>query len=193
MRADAGIVDDGTPFVPHGRSHEPIVAQRRAGSEISGRASDGQIAQASWPGTTPAGKVSKDIISLADPHATFAELAGAKLPDGMKFDGHSFAPQLLGKRGQPREWAYVQLGPRWFVRESGFKLNEQGELFDMRDAPFVEKLIATDADTDSSKAARARLTAVLAELNPAAGKTDRGGGNANKAAKKAKQRAKTAT
>jgi len=127
---------------------------------------------ASWPGTTPAGKVCKDILSFADPHATFVDLAGAKLPEGMKFDGRSFAPQLRGQPGQPREWAYVQLGNKWFVRNPGFKMNEQAGLFDMRDAPFVEKPVAAAADTAASKAARQRLTAVLAELNPAAGKTD---------------------
>ena len=172
-------------------------------SQIGGRMINGKKASmleggsrvpfiASWPGTTPAGRVSKDILSFADPHATFVELTGAKLPDDMKFDGRSFAPQLLGKTGQPRESAYVQLGQRWFVREPGFKLNEQAELFDMADAPFVEKLIAKDADTESSKAARTRLTTVLDELNPAAGKTDQGGGNANKAAKRARKKAKAA-
>jgi len=67
---------------------------------------------ASWPGVTSAGKVSKDIVSFADPHATFLELAGVKPPKGMKFDGCSFAPQLLGKKGTPRKWAYVQLGEK---------------------------------------------------------------------------------
>ena len=127
---------------------------------------------ASWPGVTPAGAVSKDMVSFADPHATFVELAGAKLPEGMKFDGRSFAPQLRGEKGTPREWAYVQLNAKWFVREAGFKMNEAAELFDMSDAPFVEKPIAADADTEASKAARQRLSAVLAELNPTGGKTD---------------------
>jgi arylsulfatase A len=141
---------------------------------------------ASWPGTTPAGKVCKDIISFADPHATFVELAGAKLPEGTKFDGRSFLPQLRGQPGQPREWAYVQLGNKWFVRNAGFKLNQAGELFDMSDAPFVEKPMAAATDTDASKAARQRLTAVLAELNPAAGKTD-GGNGVKPARRKAKR------
>ena len=127
---------------------------------------------ASWPGVTPAGAVSKDMVSFADPHATFVELAGVKLPEGMKFDGRSFAPQLRGEKGTPREWAYVQLNAKWFVREAGFKMNEAAELFDMSDAPFVEKPIAADADTEASKAARQRLSAVLAELNPTGGKTD---------------------
>jgi arylsulfatase A len=141
---------------------------------------------ASWPGTTPAGKVSKDIVSFADPHATFLDLAGVKPPEGFKLDGRSFAPQLRGEKGTPREWAYVQLGARWFVRESGWKMNERGELFDMSDAPFVEKFVAAAADTDASKAARQRLAAVLADLKPAAGKTDEGGRGKNAERKRKK-------
>lgn len=131
---------------------------------------------ASWPGVTPKGAVSKDMVSFADPLATFVELAGAKLPEGMKFDSRSLAPQLRGEKGTPREWVYVQLNAKWFVREPGFKMNEAAELFEMSDAPFVEKLIAAAEDTEASKAARQRLTAILAailaELNPAAGKRD---------------------
>ncbi|MCX6878235.1 MAG: sulfatase-like hydrolase/transferase [Verrucomicrobia bacterium] len=146
---------------------------------------------ASWPGTTPAGKVCKDIVSFADPHATLAELAGAKLPEGMKFDGRSFAPQLRGVPGQPREWAYVQLGNKWFVRNAGFKMDQQGELFDMSDAPFVEKPVAAAADTEATKSGRQRLAAILSELNPAAGKTDAGGGTKPKQAAKAKRKLQT--
>jgi hypothetical protein len=51
-------------------------------------------------------------------------------------------------------------------------MNEAGELFDMSDAPFVEKPVAPEADTEQSKVARQRLSAVLAELSPETGKTD---------------------
>ncbi len=144
---------------------------------------------ASWPGTTPAGKVSQDIISFADPYASFAELAGAPLPEGVKIDGHSFAPQLRGEPGTPREWAYVQLGNRWFVREAGFKMNEQRDLFDMSDAPFTEKLIVPANDTPDSNAARTRLTTVLDELGPATGKTDSATGKQRKNAAKGRKQA----
>jgi arylsulfatase A len=130
---------------------------------------------ANWPGVTPAGAVAKDLISFADPYATFAELAGAKLPEAVKVDGQSFAPQLRGETGTPRDVAYVQLGPHWFVRDAGFKLNEKGDLFDLSDAPFVEKLIPANSDTDATKAERQRLAAALASLNPAAGKVDSDG------------------
>jgi arylsulfatase A len=135
---------------------------------------------ANWPGVTPAGKVLNDIVSFTDPYATFAELAGAELPENIKIDGKSFAAQLRGETGSPREIAYVQLGAHWFVRNAGFKLNEKGELFDLSDAPFVEKLIAANSDTEASKAARQRLTAALTELNPAGGKTDADGAGGNR-------------
>lgn len=127
---------------------------------------------ASWPGVTPAGRVNEDIVSFADMLPTFVDLGGGTLPADFPYDGHSFAPQIKGQPGTPRDWAYVQLGSKWFVREKGFKMNQAHELFDMSDAPFVEKPIAPAADTDASKAARTRLTDVLAQLNPAAGKGD---------------------
>lgn len=127
---------------------------------------------ASWPGVTPAGAVSKDIISFADMLPTFVELGGGTLPSGFKYDGVSFAPQLRGQPGTPRSYAYVQLGSNWFVREPGWKMNQSGELFEMSDAPFVEKPVAPAADTPASKAARTRLAAILAELNPGGGKID---------------------
>ena len=148
---------------------------------------------ASWPGTTSAGAVSTDIISFADLHTTFCDLGGATLPTGFKYDGITFAPQLRGEKGTPRQWAYVQLGAHWFVREQSWKMNEKAELFDMSDAPFVEKPVAATADTDASKSARERLTKVLADLNPAAGKTagpDEGDGKRKKKMGKGKGKAK---
>jgi arylsulfatase A-like enzyme len=135
---------------------------------------------ANWPGVTPAGKVSPDMVSFADQLPTFAELGGAKLPEGVKIDGQSLAPQLRGQPGHPREWAYAQLGQRWFVREPGWKMNQKGELFDMSDAPFVEKFVAPEDDTEPSKAARTRLAGVLAGLNPGGEKRDPAGERLNK-------------
>ena len=124
----------------------------------------------SWKGTTPEGKVLKDLVDFSDFLPTFAELAGAKLPEGIIFDGHSFAPQLRGEQGNPREWIFVQLGNRWYVRDMGWKLNESGELYDMSDAPFEEKLVPVEGQSPEAAAARARLQAVLSSLNPAGGK-----------------------
>ena len=142
---------------------------------------------ANWKGTTPAGKVCPDLVDFSDFHATFAELAGAARPKSLVFDGHSFAPQLRGQAGQPREWVFVQLQSEWFVRNASWKLTGQGDLFDMSDAPFAEKLVPVGGDTQISKAARQQLSAVLAQLKPTgaprSGKTSKKGA-AKKAAEK---------
>jgi arylsulfatase A len=127
---------------------------------------------ANWKGVAPTGKVVKDLIDFSDLYPTFAEVAGARLPKELKFDGHSFAPQLRGEPGKPREWVYVQLGHKWYVRSPGWKLTDGGELFDMRDAPFVEKLVA-DAKNPEASTARRRLHQVLDALAPARGKVEK--------------------
>lgn len=126
---------------------------------------------ASWKGAAPEGRAIRDLVDFSDFVPTFAELAGAKMPEGFVFDGRSFAPQLRGQSGNPREWVFVQLGRNWYARDDGWKLNQSGELFDLKDAPFVEKLVAPDAQDPKANEARQRLTGVLAQLNPAGGKT----------------------
>jgi arylsulfatase A len=139
---------------------------------------------ASWKGTTPEGKVIKDMVDFSDFYTTFADLAGAKLPEGVTVDGRSFAPQLRGQAGKPREWIFVELGRRWYVAERGWKLNQAGELYDMKDAPFEEKLVPADTQNAEAIAARKRLQAVLDQLNPAGGKTVQPDEEKPKAAKK---------
>jgi arylsulfatase A len=116
-----------------------------------------------WLGTTPAGQVKKDLIDFSDFFPTFAELGGAKLPAGVTIDGHSFAPQISGKKGTPRDWIYVELNGKSYARNAGFKLTNRGELFDMSDAPFKEIPIAAKTTNAAATAARATLQKVLDE------------------------------
>ncbi len=142
---------------------------------------------ANWKGVTPAGKVLNDLVDFSDFFTTFAELGGAQLPEGVTLDGHSFAAQLRGEKGAPRDWVYVQLGAKWYVREQGFKLTQSGELFDMNEAPFVEKAVAFDSKDEAATAARARLQAVLDKLSPSTGKTTPPDEKKGKAGKKKKK------
>ena len=146
---------------------------------------------ANWPGTVPAGKVLEDLVDFSDYLPTFAELSGAKLPASVPIDGRSFAPQLLGKKGNPRDWIFVELGRHWYAREANWKLHENGELFDMHGAPFEEKLISVEAQNTEAKEARKRLQVVLDQLNPAGGKRDPGDGSGrHDKAKKTKKKNK---
>ena len=139
------------------------------GSMLEGGARVPLIAH--WKGVAPAGRVLKDLVDFSDLLPTFAEVVGTKLPQGVTIDGRSFAAQLRGQKGNPREWIYVQLGRRWYVRDDGWKLNQAGELSDMKDAPFVERLVPADSKDGAALTARQRLQAVLDQLNPAGGKT----------------------
>ncbi len=131
----------------------------------------------SWPGITPEGKVTSDLISSADFLPTFAEIAGAKLPENRIIDGQSFNAQIRGEKGNPREWVYIQLANKWYVREAGWKLNQMGELYDMSKAPFEEIPVLNENISQDAKAARVRLQAALNQLNPAGGIPDTGDGS----------------
>ena len=138
---------------------------------------------ANWPGKIASGVMSDQLIDGSDFLPTFAELAGAKLPTKNVIDGHSFAPQLLGKKGKEREWIFVELGNKWYARNKEWKLNREGELFNMTNAPFEENLITADQKNAQSEAAQKSLQIVLDKLAPQNGILDTGNGNGRHANK----------
>ena len=132
---------------------------------------------ANWPGVIEGGKVNDLLIDSSDILPTFADLAGAKLPTNKVIDGHSFLPQLMGKKGNPREWIFIELGNKWYVREAKWKLNREGELFDMSNTPFEEKLVTDIATNNEAASAKKRLQKALEELSPEKGILDDAGGS----------------
>lgn len=123
----------------------------------------------SWPGHTPAGTTCKDLIDFSDFFATFAELGGAQLPEGVKLDSHSFAAQIKGEKGTPREWAYVELNGNSYARDARYKLTNHGELFDLIDAPFKEVPVPADTAIEGAITSRKTLQAILDEHTAAPG------------------------
>ena len=118
---------------------------------------------ANMPGTVPAGKVSDDLVDFSDMMPTIAELTGASLPEGEVLDGVSFAPQLLGEKGTPREWIYCynepipsqESEPAIFVRDQRWKLYNDGRLFDISNDVLEQNPILGDSP------AREKLQAAL--------------------------------
>jgi len=151
---------------------------------------------ANWPGKIAAGKVNNELVDASDLLPTFAELAGAKLPAKNVIDGKSFLPQLLGGKSNPREWIFMELGNKWYVREANWKLTREDELYDMSNAPFEEKLMTNYSSNTAATAAYQRLKAVLDHLNPAGGILDdadgsgRHGSNVEKQKKAAEEKKK---
>ena len=120
-----------------------------------------------WPGTTPAGSINHDLTDFSDFFATFSELSGAPLPAGVMLDSHSFAPQIKGQKGEPRDWVYVENNGENYVRNARFKLTNAGALFDLTDAPFAEIPVPADTTDDTARAARKQLQKIL-DQHPAA-------------------------
>src|SRR4029453_1872946 len=96
--------DNGTSMVGYQPAHDPnLTTGKIGGRAVNGR--KGQLLEggsrgpliANLKGTLSGGGVRSDLIDFTDLLPTFAELAGAKLPAGVKFDGRSFAPQLKGE------------------------------------------------------------------------------------------------
>lgn len=137
-----------------------------------------------WPGVTPAGKVNHDLVDFSDFFATFAELTGAPLPEGVKLDSHSFAAQIKGLKGAPRDWVYVELNGKSYARNARFKLTNGGELFDLAEAPYREISVSSTTTDAAAIAARQQLQEVLKQHPTAPG------GSAKKAGKAGRKKAR---
>ena len=121
---------------------------------------------ANWLGTTPGGGVNRDLVDFTDFFTTFAELAGAKLPEGVKLDGQSIVAQIKGEKGKPREWIYVEVMGKSFARDARWKLANDGNLFEMKDAPFTE-IPVPKATTDPAALIALKKLQVVLDEHPA--------------------------
>ena len=130
-----------------------------------------------WKGTTPSGKVSKDLIDSVDFLPTILDVAGATSQQKTPVDGVSFKSVLTGEGNSPRDWVYIHQDPRpgWdkdrfrlirLAREARYKLYEDGRLFDMQDDPFERQPITVANDSPPQRAARVRLQGVLDSMKP---------------------------
>ena len=146
---------------------------------------------ATWPGVMASGKVNANVADASDLLPTFAEIAGAPLPTGRVIDGRSLVSQFKGDTKSPRTWAFCQLSNNFYVREVGWKLDQSGTLYDMKDAPFKEVAVAADTKDEAAVAARARLSAALTGLNPAAGYKDEVGDGSGRSGNKDEKKKKT--
>jgi arylsulfatase A len=91
----------------------------------------------SWKGTAKAGVECDDLIDFSDILPTICEAANVPIPEGFIMDGRSFIPQLLGEKGNAREWIYSWYNPRGknlkeFTRNKTYKLYTTGEFYNVK-------------------------------------------------------------
>ena len=126
---------------------------------------------AQWKGHIPPGKVNQDLVDFTDFLPTLADIAGARLPEGVTIDGRSFAPQLLGQKGQPREWIFCHYDPRWlnfefarYAQDKQHKLFHTGALYDYRQDPLEQSPLAQTSLTRAQQQSRQKLQRALDTL-----------------------------
>ena len=115
------------------------------------------------PGIVPEGVVTDALTDFTDMLPTFAELAGAKLPEGVPLDGVSLAPLITGKAADsPRAWIMAMGGGGGtFDRES----ERVVPVFAYRDRVIRDKRYKLWIDTDRRSVKLFDLAQDPAELN----------------------------
>jgi len=126
---------------------------------------------ARMPGTVPENTVESDLIGFSDVLPTLADFAGTELPKE-PIDGRSFAPQLRGEPGTPRERLFSYYWPkpiqqrdafpdRRFAWTQEYKLYSDGRLYRLTDDPQTADPIELGADDADARAARRTLRKAL--------------------------------
>ncbi|MEI6604598.1 MAG: sulfatase-like hydrolase/transferase [Verrucomicrobiota bacterium] len=123
-----------------------------------------------WPGVTPAGVVNHDLTDFSDFFPTLAELGGASLPQGVTLDGTSFAPQIRGEKGHPREWVFVERNGESYARDARYKLGNDALMYDLKNAPFEQILVPVTNTDPAIVLTRQKLQKILDD-HPAMAKT----------------------
>jgi arylsulfatase A-like enzyme len=136
------------------------------------------------PGLVPRGVVTEALTDFTDLLPTFAELAGARLPEGYVCDGKSIAKVILGQdKDGPRDWIMgMGHGPAVLdeqgvrpklpyaeraVRDKRYKLwvqpGKPNRLYDLVKDPAETKDLYDSTDP-AAAAARKKLEAVVASF-----------------------------
>jgi arylsulfatase A-like enzyme len=128
---------------------------------------------ASWPGKSPTGVVSDDLVDFTDIYPTFADAAGVSLGNDDPVDGRSFLPQISGLPGHSRECVFLHYQPYWnaqpgqFARTQKFKLYGDGRFFDVPNDLEESKALKQAGLSEASSRQQQMLQKVLDASPPA--------------------------
>ncbi len=142
-------------FIGDNGTHSDIITQTKYGPYKGGK---GQLKDngthvpmiVSWPNGGKKGVTSSDLVEFSDFVPTFAETAGAQLPENI--DGRSFLNILTKESYTPRETIFIHYYPTTtkvsarngcFIRTTNFKLYSDGRFFDMESDKWEENKLNT--------------------------------------------------
>jgi len=112
---------------------------------------------ARWPGKITPGSTTDQLVDVSDFLPTFAEIAGASLPDNVTLDGRSFAARLRGVDGPERDWIYAERRKGWCLRDQRWKLYDDGRFFDVTQDPLEKSPLRTETLSGEALASFTKL------------------------------------
>ena len=166
-----GLREDTLIFIASDNGTEKSFQARRSGRVVTGglytltEAGGDVVLLANCPGRIPAGR-ELPLADFTDIYPTICEFAGVPLSPKHKPDGRSFAAYLIGKTDQPpRDWILNEYHETRVVRDTRFKLYNDGRMFDAEADPEEQHDLAQSTDIGHN-AARQKLQRVLDTLPP---------------------------
>lgn len=125
-----------------------------------------------WPGTIPAGSISKEIGVTTDLLPSLAKLTGSKVPDDRIIDGKDISDVLLGKKDaqSPHQLHYYE---NEGIRRGDWKLVKKGsrsELYDLSKDPGERKDLSRshpELVKELDRAFQKHAASIAANLRPA--------------------------
>ncbi|MDD7885443.1 sulfatase-like hydrolase/transferase [Flavivirga sp. 57AJ16] len=158
-------------FTGDNGTDQPIVSMFKGGEYPGGKGKTTDNGThvplvARWTGTIDGNKECLDMVDFSDFLPTICDAASIKAPSNIPIDGISFMPQLLGKKGNPREWIYSWYDPRGkklkeFARNTEYKLYKTGEFYNVTDDFFEKAPIPLDNLKEKDKKAYKSLSKAL--------------------------------
>ncbi len=121
-----------------------------------------------WKGIISEGVVSSDLVDFSDFLPTLCEAADITVPGELDIDGRSFYPQLVGERGDPREWIYCWYSrngkdsdAKVFARNQRFKLYRNGNFYDIKEDVLEEAALQDNDLSNKTKKIKGMLQNAL--------------------------------
>ena len=124
------FTSDNGPVLDDGYQDKAVPLNRQAGHAPAGPFRGGKYSIleggtrvgfiARWPGHTPAGRVSAELISQVDLPAVFTRLAGGDPGEFLKLDGLDISAALAGGAGRPTLFSSTQ-GNQVSIRDARWK------------------------------------------------------------------------
>lgn len=114
-----------------------------------------------WPNKVKPSTRNNDLIELADFLPTLCEIASVPLPK-QSLRGASFLPQLLGKKGNPKQWVHVEYKENRQIRTRDWIYNNKDELIKINGVGEPEN---NPEKEGSYKKTREELRNILEQIN----------------------------